>query len=160
MATVKSGFIPTSSVVLRRSFQLERLHEYAVPRRSSQQFCHCRLERVCSWLCVLLLCRSCRQIHSSVHPPLPVSCYAEVSNLSICTNTQCLAEAHSSFVTAGLSMCAPGCVSFCSVAPIIKSIALGSPPTSSVVLRRSFQLEHLHEYVVPCRSSQQCDCVA
>ena len=41
------------------------------------------------------------QQSSWVSSPLPVSCCTEVSNLSICTNTQCLAEAHSSFVTAG-----------------------------------------------------------
>ena len=97
-------FTPTSSVVLRRSFQLERLHEYAVPRRSSQQLCHCGLERVCSWLCV----------------PLKVSL--------LCRS-------------------------------VTESIAPVSPPTPSVVLRRSFQLERLHEYAVPRRSSQQfCHC--
>ena len=67
-----------------------------------------------------LLCRSVAESIAPVSPPLPVSCCAEVSNLSVCTNTQCLAEAHSSFVTAGLSVCAPGCVSLsrslCSVA--------------------------------------------
>ena len=81
-------FTPTSSVVLCRSFQLERLHKYAVPHQSSQQLCHCRLERVCSWLCVPLLCREIRSAspneahsRSTVVPHLDRAPRSDTSNM-------------------------------------------------------------------------------
>ena len=60
-------------------------------------------------------------------------------------------------ILCGLSVCAPGRVSLCFVAPVAEIYCPRPPlpPTSSVVLRRSLQLERLHEYVVPRRSSQK-----